>query len=60
MYLADMEMARVRVGMTALFTVVPLEITGSQPSLMASSSISSIATKKFGRELPIKLKKRSR
>ena len=55
-----MAMARVRVGIMALLTVVPLEMTGSQPSLMASSSISSMATKKFGMELPMKLRKRSR
>ena len=58
MYLADMEIASVSVGIMALRMEVPLEMTGSQFSLMASSCISSSATKKLGRELPMKLRKR--
>ena len=50
----------VSVGMMALRIVVPLEMTGSHPSRMLRKYISSIATKKFGRELPMKLQKRIR
>ena len=59
MYLADMEMARVSVGMMAFFSVTWEESTFSQPNRTARISISSTATKKFGMELPMKLKKRS-
>ena len=58
MYLADMAMASVSVGMTALRRSVPLAMIGSRPSLMERNCMSSIATKKFGMEFPMKLKKR--
>ncbi len=60
MYFADIAIARVRVGIIALLTARPLEMTGSQPSLIARISISRSATKKFGRELPMKLRNRKR
>ena len=58
MYLADMAMASVSVGMMALRSVVPLEMTGRSFNLIARSCIKSRATKKLGREFPTKLRKR--
>ncbi len=42
----------------ALCNVVPPEITGSSFHFMENSCISSSATKKFGKLLPMKLKNR--
>ena len=55
-----MAIASVSVGMAALLRLNPFEMTGSQPSLMLRKYMSSIATKKFGREFPTKLVKRMR
>ena len=49
----------VSVGRIAPFSVTPSAITGSQPSRMAKKCIRSSATKKFGRELPTKLPRRT-
>ena len=53
-----MAMASVRVGRIAPCTVVPPEMTGRSFHFMENSCISSSATKKFGKLLPMKLKNR--
>ena len=50
-----MAIASVRAGSATLCRLTPPEMTGNQPSLIAKKYISSRETKKFGRELPIKL-----
>lgn len=50
-----MAMASVKAGSATLWRLMPLEMTGNQPSRMANRYISSRETKKFGREFPMKL-----
>ena len=59
-YLADMAIARVRVGRAALCRLSPVEITGNTGKQIASRYISTSATKKFGRLFPMKLQNRIR
>ena len=53
-----MAIASVSDGRTALRSVTPLDITGKIFQCIENACISSSATKKFGREFPMKLKKR--
>ena len=55
-----MAIASVSVGMAALLRLNPFEMTGSHFILMLRKYMSSMATKKFGSELPMKLVKRMR